>query len=118
MKKQSIKNVVRYSANELPADIKTDWARVDALTNEELDKNARVDTDTLLADDEFWKMAQLVMPSDANKERITIRLDTDVLDWLKDQGKGYQSRINSILRVFMKTDQARHKGGSHKRIGH
>ena len=35
------------------------------------------------------------------KRQLTIRLDADVLAWLKSQGKGYQTRINRILRVVM-----------------
>ena len=35
------------------------------------------------------------------KRQLTIRLDADVLAWLKGQGKGYQTRINRILRVVM-----------------
>ena len=35
------------------------------------------------------------------KHQITARVDADVLDWLKGQGKGYQSRINAILRREM-----------------
>ena len=35
------------------------------------------------------------------KETVTIRLDADVLDWLKQGGKGYQTRVNSILRAAM-----------------
>lgn len=34
------------------------------------------------------------------KEHVSIRLDADVLDWMKAQGKGYQSRINRILRSY------------------
>jgi len=37
------------------------------------------------------------------KEQLTIRLDADVLAWLKSQGKGYQTRINRILRVVMES---------------
>jgi uncharacterized protein (DUF4415 family) len=35
------------------------------------------------------------------KEPVTIRLDADVLDWLKSQGPGYQTRINALLREVM-----------------
>jgi uncharacterized protein (DUF4415 family) len=35
------------------------------------------------------------------KRQLTIRLDADVLDWLKGQGRGYQTRINRILRIAM-----------------
>jgi uncharacterized protein (DUF4415 family) len=35
------------------------------------------------------------------KETVTIRLDADVLHWLKMGGKGYQTRVNTILRAVM-----------------
>lgn len=35
------------------------------------------------------------------KEPVTLRLDADVLDWLKQGGKGYQTRVNKILRAVM-----------------
>jgi len=35
------------------------------------------------------------------KKQVTARLDADVIDWLKKQGKGYQSRMNAILRREM-----------------
>lgn len=41
------------------------------------------------------------------KKPLTIRLDADVLDWLKGQGKGYQTRINALLRRSMERDRAR-----------
>jgi uncharacterized protein (DUF4415 family) len=37
------------------------------------------------------------------KKQLTIRLDEDVLNWLKGHGKGYQTRINRILRVVMES---------------
>src|SRR5208282_2220586 len=37
------------------------------------------------------------------KKQLTIRLDADVLDWLKAHGRGYQTRINRILRVVMES---------------
>lgn len=39
------------------------------------------------------------------KKQLTIRLDADVLDWLKHQGRGYQTRINRILRAVMELHQ-------------
>ena len=35
------------------------------------------------------------------KQQITARVDADVLDWLKSEGKGYQGRLNAILRREM-----------------
>lgn len=37
------------------------------------------------------------------KKQLTIRLDEDVLAWLKAQGRGYQTRVNRILRVVMES---------------
>ena len=41
------------------------------------------------------------------KEPITLRLDADVLAWLKSQGKGYQTRINNLLRAAMMRNRKR-----------
>ena len=41
----------------------------------------------------------------SRKKGIYIRLDTDVLTWLKSKGKGYQTRMNAILRALMERDQ-------------
>lgn len=49
-------------------------------------------------DKDFWQNAKLVEPS--GKKQLTVRLDADVLAWLKSQGKGYHSRINAILRSY------------------
>jgi len=48
----------------------------------------------------FWKTAKLRMPEP--KDRLTIRVDRDVVQWLKKAGSGYQTRINAILRSYMK----------------
>ena len=55
------------------------------------------------ADADFWRRAELQMPQP--KKGIYIRLDTDVLTWLKSKGKGYQTRMNAILRALMERDQ-------------
>lgn len=47
----------------------------------------------------FWKNARLTMPEP--KARLTIRVDRDVVQWLKKAGRGYQTRINAILRSYM-----------------
>jgi uncharacterized protein (DUF4415 family) len=41
------------------------------------------------------------------KQQVTVRIDADVIAWLKGQGKGYQSRLNHILRQAM-LDTAKH----------
>jgi len=42
------------------------------------------------------------------KQKITLRLDQDVLDWFKDQGKGYQTKINAVLKTYMKIYKKNH----------
>ncbi len=49
-------------------------------------------------DESFW--ANAVMEYPERKKPVTLRLDTDVLYWFKSLGKGYQTRINSVLRSF------------------
>lgn len=68
--------------------------RLDALTDDEIDTS-----DIPPLGDEFWKNAKVVFPK--QKQAISIRLDDDILEWFKAQGKGYQSRINAVLRSFM-----------------
>jgi len=79
---------------------KTDWRRVDALTDERVRRGIEEDPDARPTDEDFWKKAKLVMPQ--VKETMTIRLDADVLEWFRRQGKGYQTRINAILRSYMR----------------
>lgn len=52
-------------------------------------------------DDAFWKNAVRNPLYRPTKTSTTVRIDTDVLLWLRSQGKGYQSRINAILRRAM-----------------
>lgn len=76
-----------------PDAIGSDLRRVDALRDEDIDYS-----DIPELDAEFFRQAQVVVPP--RKQQLTIRLDTDVLAWLKSHGKGYQSRINAILRAY------------------
>ena len=76
--------------------IKSDLARIDALKDEDIDYSEIPDLSALGA--EFWDKA--VVKRAEPKAQVTIRLDREVLDWFKSQGKGYQSRINAILRAY------------------
>jgi uncharacterized protein (DUF4415 family) len=77
---------------------KTDWARVDALTDEEIEEAVRKDPDAVPLDFD-WSEAVLVIPP--KKKAISIRVDEDVLDYFKKQGAGYQRRMNAVLRFFV-----------------
>jgi uncharacterized protein (DUF4415 family) len=60
-------------------------------------------------DDKFWKNAVRNPFYKPTKKSTTVRLDSDVLHWLKQQGRGYQSRINAILRREMLTALNQHE---------
>jgi uncharacterized protein (DUF4415 family) len=77
---------------------KTDWARVDALTDKDIEDAVRNDPDAAPLDID-WSKATLVIPP--KKKAISIRVDEDVLDYFKKEGAGYQRRMNSVLRSYM-----------------
>ena len=66
------------------------------MTDEEVDTS-----DIPPLTDAFWRKAVRNPFYEPTKTQATIRIDSDVLAWLKSQGKGYQSRINAILRREM-----------------
>ena len=78
---------------------KTDWERIDAMTDEELDYS-----DNPPLDEDFFSEA---ITWRGNKQQITLRLDQDVLDFYRKQGKGYQTMINSVLRKYMEAQKKR-----------
>lgn len=77
---------------------RTDWKRVRSLSDRQIRRAIESDPDARPTDAEFWKRARVVIP--AAKQTITIRLDADLLAWLRQQ-KGYQTRINAVLRSYM-----------------
>lgn len=85
----------------------TDWARVDALTDEEIEQAARSDPDWEGLLDIDWAQVEVTRP--ARKQPISIRLDEDVLDFFKRGGAGYQKRINAVLRSYMSASNQRPK---------
>lgn len=93
----SDKNITIVSRDS-PRKGKTDWARFDALTDEDIAKAVASDPDAVPIDLD-WSDAVLVMPP--KKKAISIRVDEDVLDYFKSQGEGYQRRINAVLRSYM-----------------
>src|SRR5438552_17420705 len=77
----------------------TDWRKLRQISDAEIHAGLEADPDAHPTDEEFWKDAKIVMPS--RKEVVTMRLDADVLAWFRQQ-RGYQTRINAILRSYMK----------------
>ena len=91
--------MVSYTWETLPRPTEEEIERMKRLAD---DPDFKVDTSDIPEWTEAqWKNAvrgDLYRPV---KRQITARVDADVLDWLKAQGKGYQSRINAILRREM-----------------
>ncbi len=94
--------IVRYTAAELRAmrargETLTDWARVDAMTEDELE--ASIDHEE---EGEFdMSTARLGLPG--FDLPLTIRLDPDVLAWFQAQGDAYRDKINDVLRAYVET---------------
>jgi uncharacterized protein (DUF4415 family) len=73
---------------------RTDWHYLDCLTDDESVRDrdaAPLDID--------WSKAVIVVPP--KKKAISIRVDPDVLDFFKNEGPGYQRRINAVLRSYV-----------------
>ena len=90
---------------------RTNWKRVDATKDREIDYSEIPELD-----EEFFSRAAIRWPPE--KKQLTVRIDADVISWLKAQGKGYQTRLNRILRVAMEShtkSSGRRSSGSQPR---
>jgi uncharacterized protein (DUF4415 family) len=96
MKEENIKSYTRKQLDAMIArgEDKTDFAALDAMKDEDIDTSEIPELG-----DWFWDKAVLVQPN--RKSQLTLRLDADLLKWLKKTGKGYQTKINAILRSYM-----------------
>ena len=86
--------------------IKSDLTKLDRLKDRNIDYSEIPPLDT-----SFFKKATEAWPP--AKQQVTVRLDVDVLDWLKMHGKGYQTRLNRILRAAME-HQGPHRSRARK----
>ncbi|HVA76393.1 MAG TPA: BrnA antitoxin family protein [Candidatus Binataceae bacterium] len=78
---------------------KTDWARVNALTDREIEEAIASDPDAApILDAEWFRNAKLVIPE--RKVPVSLRIDREILEWFKRQGRGYQSRMHAVLAAY------------------
>ena len=82
--------------NKLTARQKREPAKLAAKPDRAID-----DCDVPPLSEKFWKGAARNPFYRPVKEQVTLRIDADILAWLRQQGKGYQSRLNSLLRSAM-----------------
>jgi uncharacterized protein (DUF4415 family) len=97
-------DIRRYTATELQemlarGEDETDWARVRAMTEEELEANIASDPAWKDVPRDWYKDAVLVNPME--KKLMSLRIDQDIIDWFKEQGPGYQTRMNAVLRAYV-----------------
>lgn len=81
---------------------KTDWKRVDALSDEDLDLSETPEVSAEIFARATVRRGLKITP---RKTQLTLRVDSDVLDWYKRQGAGYQTKINALLRAYMEAHQ-------------
>ena len=88
---------VRYSSENVPKPTKEDWDRLDSVKDEDIDYS---DIPRITDFSQFrpWEQRQMFKPV---KVTVTCKLDADIVAWLKQAGKGYQTRLNTILRQAM-----------------
>jgi uncharacterized protein (DUF4415 family) len=101
-KREAQGELVRKTSAELAhmAD-RSDWKRVEALTDEDIERAIADDPDAApVLDEAFWRNAVILDPRH-EKSTITMRVDDDVLDFFKRGGPGYQSRMNAVLRAYV-----------------
>lgn len=74
--------------------IKSDLKRIDALKEQDIDYSDNPKTDAT-----FWREAKVVFPHE--KVHLSVRFDRDLVEWFRQKGTRYQTRMNAILRTYM-----------------
>lgn len=101
--------IVRYSAEELAVkrrhgESRSDWERAAAMTEDEIEADIASDPDEagMVVD---WDSVSIELPKP--KADLHMRIDRDVLDFFRKDGRGYQTRINAVLRSYVERAQHR-----------
>jgi uncharacterized protein (DUF4415 family) len=87
------------NAKSMNTESKTDWKRINTLKDKDIDPS-----DVSELSESMFANAEIRLPK--HKEPVTLRLDHDVLEWYKSLGRGYQTRINAVLRLYMESKKA------------
>ena len=102
--KVSAKRTMRRSTRPKGSATRTDWDRFAALTDADIRKGIRSDPDAAPEADAAWfRRAKIVIPEP--KKAVSIRLDRDVMEWFRRQGRGYQTRISAVLRAYVEAQR-------------
>jgi len=84
----------------------TDWERLAAMGDDDIDLS---DIPELTPEMFAKSVVKRGLKEKENKAQLTIRVDQDVLTWFKSQGRGYQTRINSLMRAYMEANVSHKK---------
>jgi uncharacterized protein (DUF4415 family) len=100
--------IVKFTDDELRAkqargEDKSDWKRAAAMTEAEIEAAIADDPDEAETAVD-WSQASVKLPQP--KATLNMRIDRDVLEFFRRQGKGYQTKINAVLRSYV--EQMRH----------
>jgi len=81
----------------------TDWARIDAMTDDDIDYSDIPPLTPEMFANGIVRKNFVAIP---RKSQLTLRIDKDVIQFFKDQGRGYQTKINQLLRAYMDAHKA------------
>ena len=88
--------IVRYREEDIPELTQADIDAIKNIPDEEIDFS-----DIPPLTEQFWQNAVRGALYRPKKSQVSVRIDNDILAWLKKDGKGYQTRLNQILRQAM-----------------
>ena len=91
----------KATSKKLQTD-QTDYQRLALMKDEEIDLS---DIPEITAEMFARGIVRRNLKPLPRKKQLTLRIDSDVVDWYRNQGRGYQTRINSLLRAYMKEHQ-------------
>jgi uncharacterized protein (DUF4415 family) len=97
------KGINSYSTEDLQAMVaqgedRTDFARIDAMTAADVDQATAADPDWEGVPQDWYRNAEAIAPS--GKVPVSIRLDADLVEFFREQGRGWQTRMNAVLRAY------------------
>ena len=99
---QKRRDTVRHSDRKTsPAyRTRTDWKKVDAMSEAALEASIAADPHDVHEEPDWARAVKGLPPP---KEPVKLRIDADVLAWFRRTGKGYQTRMNNVLRAFVES---------------
>lgn len=103
-------SIKRYSADELRTmrargEGRTDWARVDSIGAGELTSRPAEDADEARLPEDWPDGVEIGLPR--AKRHLNLRIDADIVDWFRRDGRGYQTRMNAVLRAYVQAQRRR-----------